>query len=229
MPSPPVLQVERIRAIVFDLDGTLVDSYGPIAASLNHARQAYSLPALEVAEVRRAVGHGLESLIAEWVGPDRVDDGVRLFRAHYAASYATGTFPLPNVRSTLERLHRLGYRMAVASNKPARFGRAILETLGLAAHVGDVLGPDLVSHAKPHPAMLRRCLELLGAGPDEAVYIGDMVLDVETAARAGVPVVLVSGGSSSDEELSATGQRVLPSLDGLLGLLGRTRGSDSGS
>jgi len=221
MPSPPVLQVERIRAIVFDLDGTLVDSYGPIAASLNHARRAYALPALGVDEVRRAVGHGLESLIAEWVGPDRVDDGVRVFREHYAASFATGTFPLPNVRSTLERLELRGYRMAVASNKPARFGRAILETLGLATHLDDVLGPDLVSHAKPHPAMIRRCLEVLGAGPDETVYIGDMVLDVETAARAGLPVVLVSGGSSTDEDLSATGQKVLPSLDGLLGLLRR--------
>ena len=228
MPSPPVLLVERIRSIVFDLDGTLVDSYGPITASLNHARRAHALPALDVDVVRRAVGHGLESLIAEWVGPDRVEDGVRLFREHYAASYATGTFPLPNVRSTLERLDRRGYRMAVASNKPARFGRAILETLGLATHVVDVLGPDLVSHAKPHPAMLRRCFELLGTGPDEAVYIGDMVLDVETAARADVPVVLVSGGSSSDEELNATRQRVLPSLDGLLGLLGPIQGPDPG-
>jgi phosphoglycolate phosphatase len=219
MPSPPVLQVERIRAIVFDLDGTLVDSYAPIAASLNHARRAFSLPLLDVDEVRRRVGHGLESLIAESIGPERVDDGVRLFREHYAESFAAGTFALPNVGSTLERLDRRGYRMAVASNKPARFGRAILETLGFETHLDEIQGPDLVGHTKPHPAMLRRCLEALEVSPDQAVYVGDMVLDVETAARAGLPVILVAGGSSTDEDLAGTGQRVLPSLDGLLGLL----------
>jgi phosphoglycolate phosphatase len=220
--SPPALKPDRVRAIVFDLDGTLVDSYAPIAESLNRARAAFSLPALAAEEVRRRVGHGLESLIADLVGPDRVDEGVRVFREHYAASYAAGTFALPGVEAALERLEDRGYRMAVASNKPARFGRAILETLGLDGHLEAILGPDSVGHAKPHPAMLRSCLDRLGASADRAVYVGDMVLDVETAARAGLPVVLVAGGSSSVDALRATGETVLDSLEQLPPLLRAT-------
>jgi len=221
MPSPPSLDPGRIRAIVFDLDGTLVDSYAPITASLNRARRAYDLPEMAVDEVRRSVGHGLESLIADLVGPDRVDDGVRLFREHYAASFASGTFALPEVASTLAILRDRGYRMSVASNKPARFGRAILEALDLDIHFDDVLGPDRVGHAKPHPAMIRRCLEAMQTEAGETAYVGDMVLDVETAAVAGLPVILVAGGSSSDAELAETGERVLPSLGGLLEILDR--------
>jgi phosphoglycolate phosphatase len=219
MPPPPALQVDRVRAIVFDLDGTLVDSYAPITASLNRARFAYSLPMLAVDEVRRRVGHGLESLIADLVGPDRVDDGVRIFREHYAESFAAGTLALPGVPATLNRLAGRGYRMAVASNKPARFGRAILETLGLDAHLDEIQGPDVAGHAKPHPAMIRRCLEILESSPEQSLYVGDMVLDVETAARAGLPVVLVAGGSSTDDDLHATGETVLGCLGELPSLL----------
>jgi phosphoglycolate phosphatase len=219
MASPPLLHPRRVRAIVFDLDGTLVDSYGPIAASLNRARSAYGLPALEEEAVRRSVGHGLESLIAELVGPDRVDEGVRLFREHYAASYAAGTVALHGVPPTLGTLRHRGFRMAVASNKPARFSRAILGTLGLEGHFDAIEGPDSAGRVKPHPTMIRSCLAAMGAGVGNAAYVGDMVLDVETAAAAGLPVILVAGGSSSRTELEATGERVLASLDELPDLL----------
>jgi phosphoglycolate phosphatase len=219
MPSPPVLQTERIRAVVFDLDGTLVDSYAAITASLNRAREEFSLPRLSDDEVRRRVGRGLEALISELVGPDHVDEGVRLFREHYATVFGATTVALPGVRRTLEEMDHRGYRMAVASNKPARFGRAILRGLDLERRFVEIQGPDLVGRAKPHPAMLERCLEALATTADETVYVGDMVLDVETAGRAGVPVLLVAGGSSSSEDLAATGQTVVPTLDGLLAVL----------
>jgi phosphoglycolate phosphatase len=100
--------------------------------------------------------------------------------------------------------------MAVASNKPARFSIPILDQVGLLTHLHPVLGPDIVGAAKPDPAMIRACLDTLSVSTGEAVYVGDMVLDVESAARAGLPVLLVSGGSSSREELEQTGQRLLP-------------------
>jgi len=219
-PAPPLLHPECVRGIVFDLDGTLVDSYAAITESLNHARIHFALAPLTTAEVRRRVGRGLEVLIEELVGPRRVESGVRLFREHYAAVFRERTSALAGARETLRELRVRGYRMAVASNKPARFSTPILEQLGMLSSLDDVQGPDLAGSTKPEPAMLRNSLSALGLVPRQALYVGDMVLDVETAARAGLPVVLVCGGSSTADELRRTGQTVLPSLGDLVGLLG---------
>ena len=216
--SPP-LSPSRVRALVFDLDGTLIDSYEAIASAVNHAREAFRMPRLSPAEVRCRVGRGLETLLAELLGTDRVERGVRLFREHYARVFSTGTVVLPGVRKTLRRLRERGFAMSVASNKPARFGEPILEGLELRSCFDCVLGPDSVGAAKPDPTMLRACLARMGVGPDRALYVGDMVLDVETAAAAGVPVALVPGGSSGVGELRGTGQVVLGSFSDLAALL----------
>jgi phosphoglycolate phosphatase len=204
-----------VRGVVFDLDGTLVDSYDAIACSLNHARAAFSRPPLPTAEVRLRVGHGLESLIVDLVSATEVERGVHLFRERYASCFADSTMALPAARETLARLTAAGLRLAVASNKPERFSRAILERLALAPFVQYVAGPEAAGSHKPDAAMLNLCLAELGLTPGDALYVGDMVLDVETGERAGVPVVLVRGGSSSDAHLVATGRPVFDSLAGL--------------
>jgi phosphoglycolate phosphatase len=217
--GPRALDPSTLRGLIFDLDGTLVDSYRAIAASLNHARAAYGLQALDDGTVRRSVGHGLEDLIACHVGTERVAQGVRLFREHYAGAFAGGTVALPGAVDTLRRLHSAGYRIGVASNKPARFSGPILEQLGMRRYVGSVGGPDVAGSTKPDPAMIRLCLDELELGSGEAAYVGDMVLDVESADRAGLPVVLVPGGSSTPEELRGTGRMVVDSLAALADLL----------
>lgn len=209
----------NVRAVVFDLDGTLVDSYAAIARSLNHARAGWALPALDDATVRRGVGRGLESLIEAHVGADRVEEGVRRFRTKYAEVFADHTFALPGAVETVRALAGSGVRLAVASNKPARFTRPILEHLGMAGSVRSVHGPDTVGATKPDPAMIRQCLADLETSANDAMYVGDMVLDVESARRAGVAVVLVRGGSSDDGALRATGQPVLASIGALPGYL----------
>jgi phosphoglycolate phosphatase len=218
-PSPPPLEPPRVRGIVFDLDGTLIDSYAAITDSLNHARAGFDMPALPEAQVRRQVGRGLEALIMDLVGHDRVLEGVRLFRERYAMVYASKTHALPGVVPTMEALAARGYPMTVASNKPARFGKAIADALGLSTFLLGVHGPDTVGSTKPDPAMLRRCLEDMRTAAASAVYVGDMVLDVETAARAGVAVILVDGGSSTESDLRATDQRCIAGLPTLLDLL----------
>ena len=190
MTSLPPIRTERVRGLVFDLDGTLVDSYSAITSSLNRAREAFSLPRLRQEEVRRHVGRGLESLVAELLGESRAEEGVRIFREHYAKVFADQTFLLPGVEEILRVLHRRGYRMAVASNKPARFGKAILEALGVMRYLDDVQGPDRTGRTKPHPAMIHLCLAAMDLPPEDAIYVGDMALDVESAARAGLPVLL---------------------------------------
>ena len=222
MTAPPRLTLQRVRAIVFDLDGTLIDSYRAIASSLNHARQRFGMPPLDSEAIRMRVGRGLGVVVAELVGTDRVERAVLHFREHYARVYVEETSALPGVRDTLERLHRAGFAMAVASNKPACFSRPILDSLGMLPYLTSVQGPDLVASHKPDPAMIHRCLEELAVGPAEAVYVGDMVLDVESAARAGLPLLLVPGGSSTPEQLQETEETVLSSFTDLLDLLPRS-------
>jgi phosphoglycolate phosphatase len=208
-----------LRGLVFDLDGTLVDSYGAITDALNRTRAAFDLPAFSQEEVRRMVGHGLESLMEEVLGPEHVEAGVALFRSRYAEIATAATLTLPAVPETLRELRRRGYRMAVASNKPARFSSAILDALGLGCFLDTVEGPDTAGIPKPHPRMIGRCLETMGLGSDEAVYVGDMVLDVESGEAAGLAVLLVPGGSSPEADLRATGRPVLASFDDLLQVL----------
>lgn len=208
-----------VRGVVFDLDGTLVDSYEAIARSVNHARSAFALFPLEADEVRRRVGRGLESLMADLVGPDRVEEAVRLFREEYARVFERSTHALPGALVTLRELRRRGYRLAVASNKPARFGEPILDRLGMRGYLDAVAGPDTVGAAKPDPRMIEWCLREIRTAAQDAVYVGDMVLDAETGNRVGVRVVLVAGGSSTADELRATGWPVLDRLEALVDLL----------
>ena len=221
MQAPPPLDPAAVRGIVFDLDGTLVDSYAAITESLNHARAAFSLEAMSQDDVRLRVGHGLESLVAELVGPDRVEAGVRLFRERYAAAFRAGTRAIEGAHRAIHELARRGFPLAVASNKPARFSEAILEQLDMRSPFSVVQGPDRAGCTKPDPRMIGLCLEGMGVRAAQALYVGDMVLDVDSAARAGVPVVLVPGGSSPLAELRATGQRLVRDLDELLDLLPR--------
>jgi 2-phosphoglycolate phosphatase len=212
--------MRRPRGLVFDLDGTLVDSYGAIAECFNHARVRLGEAALPEDQVRRMVGHGLESLMEEAVGPDRMPEAVRLFRVRYDRICETRTTPLPGVPETLHALHAGGFRLGVATNKPARFAQRILAALSLAPPIASIVGPDERTPAKPDPTILRRVLAELGVGPAEALYIGDMPLDVESGRRAGLPVWLVPTGSSTRGELEAAGgARILDRFDDLPRLL----------
>ncbi len=210
----PGVAVERY-GLIFDLDGTLVDSYSAIAEALNRARAAYELEPLDETTVRCAVGHGLESLIANWVGPERVEDGVRLFREHYAQFFERRTKALPGVDATLRRLSQAGYGMALASNKPTRFSRPILHSLGWAAWFVAVEGPDTVGTTKPATEMLATCRAKLESSRRSTRYIGDMPLDAESGRRAGIDVILVTGGSASETELRAAGPPVLSDIEAL--------------
>lgn len=189
--------------VVFDLDGTLIDGYAAIGDALSYAMERLGEPAPAPDAVRAMVGHGLESLLEQAVGPERAAEGVRLFRERYPEVAVAHSHLLPGARETLETLAASGHSMALASNKPARFSRLILEAKGVAHHFTGIGGPDAATPPKPDPTMLRRLIEGAGARPEATVVVGDMDVDFEFGRAAGCAVVLVPGGSRPREALEA--------------------------
>jgi phosphoglycolate phosphatase len=209
------------RAVLFDFDGTLADSFAPITASTNHVREKFGLPPLPESEVRHYVGYGLANLIQTLVPDAPTDVAVDLYRAHHQKVMLTQTKLMPGVAETIPELARRGYRQAVCSNKRVEFTRQLVEVLGLGAYFTAVLGPeDVGNRPKPDPAMLLEGIRRLGVSTEEAVYIGDMAIDVHTAQAAGVTVWLVPGGAAGEESAAAAGpDRVLKGFAELLDLL----------
>jgi phosphoglycolate phosphatase len=189
--------------VVFDLDGTLIDGYDGITDALGFAMQRLGRVPLPAARVRGMVGEGLERLIAKAIAPELVGEGVRLFRERYAEIADAKTRLMADVPEVLEVIGAAGHRMAVASNKPADFTRRILEAKGIASFFVAVGGPAPDVPPKPHPEMLRRLIGASDASERETVVVGDMEIDAEFARAAGCRVVLVPGGSRSEEELAA--------------------------
>lgn len=214
------LEGPRIRGVVFDLDGTLVDSFEALAVAANAARAACDLPPLAVAEVRRHVGHGIQALVRDLVGAGGEARALPAFLEAYDRVCEDGTRALPGAAETLATLRRRGYRSAVASNKPASFSVRILSRLGLGRWLDAIEGPDTAGAAKPDPAMIRSALRAMGCAAVESVYVGDMTLDAASAARAGLAAILVAApGGESAEALARTGAVVVADLAAILEIL----------
>jgi len=210
-----------LKAVLFDFDGTLGDSYAAITASVNHVRAAHGLPPLDEAEVRRHVGRGPAYLLEHTVpGADLNVDWPR-YRAHHPSVLESGTRLLPGAAEAVAALAARGLTVGVCSNKPLAFTRRLLDYLGLAGQVGLVLGPEDVARPKPAPDMLLAALERLGLQPEQVLYVGDMTVDIETARSAGVAVWVVPTGSDTREALAAARpDRLLNSLAELGAQLG---------
>lgn len=204
--------MKRLRpaAVIFDMDGTLADSFGAIAASLNHALGHFGLPTKDLQWVKYHVGHGAAQLVRAALGPQVSDEEVqrvgRVFGEHYQATYLEATPPMPGAADVLQFVWgKTGGKVAVASNKYATLSRRWLDHWGLARWVSVVVGPDNAGTRKPDGAFLQKALQLLGVAPEDALYVGDMEVDVEAGRAAEVPVVGLAGPSRSPNELWAAG------------------------
>ena len=208
-------------AVLFDFDGTLADSFAAITASTNHVRRSYGLPELPEAVVREYVGFGLADLMQKLAPGHDPAEAVARYREHHPSVMLAGTKLMPGVAATLPDLHRRGLRLAVCSNKNVAFTEKLTAALGLGHYFAAVLCPESVGgRAKPDPAMLIEGLYRLSVSAADAVYVGDMAIDVHTARAAGVPVWLVPGGASGLESATAAGpDRVLGGFADLLELL----------
>jgi phosphoglycolate phosphatase len=196
----------RWRTILFDLDGTLIDSAKDIAASANAAREGLGYPRLEVETVRGLIGDGVDVLMRRCVRPDDVARGVEIYRAHHAEHLLDTTRAYPGIDALLADLARAGAALAVVSNKPLRFTQRILEALSLARFFGVVIGGDGPAGRKPAPGPFEAALLALGAPPREgALVVGDGRNDVLGARAAGLEVCGVLYGIGAPDEMRELG------------------------
>lgn len=213
---------KNIRAVLFDFDGTLADSYGAIAASVNHVREQHGLPPMPTNEVRKYVGHGPDFLLQHTIpGSQDIEKDFGEYRKHHPSVMYTKTFLLPGASELLAALSRNNREIGLCSNKPVQFSRELLKHLQIDNLFTVLLGPELVANPKPAPDMLLKALELLDMSVDEVLYVGDMSVDIQTARSAGLPVFVVPTGSESVEVLeSHKPDRLLKDLFELIDLLG---------
>lgn len=200
--DPAVLfSMTDISLAIFDLDGTLVDAYPAIYRSVNFTLSAFGYPPQSGRVIRRAVGWGDKSLLRPFVKARELDAALAVYRRYHAKALVRGTRLLPGARKVLATLKRRGYKLAVASNRPTRFSRIIMEHCGISGYFDRVLCGDKVARGKPDPMILREIMARLKVVPARAVYVGDMFLDIQTARRAGTAAIAVSTGSSTRVEL----------------------------
>lgn len=218
------------RALLWDLDGTLVDTGHDLATAINGMLTEYGLPVLPAEQVAGHVGKGARNLVTrclEDVGQrdrsfDEISRALAVFERHYDRHLLDTTRPFPGVVELLRTIEPAGIRSALVSNKPEGFCRQIADALGLGRYFPVVVGGETLSSRKPDPAPLLHALEQLSAlaaltpgdglassdvgaiAPADAIMIGDTPIDTEAAERAGIACIAVTWGFASRSLLQAT-------------------------
>lgn len=202
----PIPDSFPFRAILFDLDGTLVDSFTPIHSSFGYALDRLGIAKkLNWNEMMRLVGTSLEDSFRKLVPEYQVHDAVERFREHYNQVVLDQTFPLPGAGDLLRNLCIQGNPAAVITNKKGDAARRILTHLDLLAHLRFCLGEADGFREKPAPDMILEGLKRLGTLPSETLFLGDSPYDFHAARAAEVPVGLLPTGTHNTEELKALG------------------------
>jgi phosphoglycolate phosphatase len=185
--------------IMFDLDGTLIDSAPDLALAINSMLADHGCAPLSVGEVRRMVGDGVAMLVARALAardcePADCAAAQRSFMRHYESAATSLTTVFPGVAQALQALRAAGIPLAVCTNKPARITTDILDSLGLATYFARVMGGDSLPFRKPDPRVLLTLLGAFNVGPESSLLVGDSEVDAATAHAAAVPFVLMKHG-----------------------------------
>lgn len=190
------------RLIVYDLDGTLVDTLEDIAASANHMRAQLGLPQLPARQIRGYIGQGLHELVRHCLqteDPKLVDQGTKIYRRYYTLHLLDHSRLYPDVPAVLA--HFKGRRQAVITNKPNPYSRDILTALGIAEYFIDIIGGNSAYPKKPDPTSLLALMASEQIDAADTLFVGDSPIDIETGRKAGVLTVTVMHGLSDREEL----------------------------
>ncbi len=192
-----------LKLVIFDLDGTLANAYPAIEESVNFTLQKLRHPKENSYIIKRAVGWGDKNLLLSFVSESEIDKALTIYRRHHKSALRRKSYFLPFAKQLLIFLKRKKFKLALASNRPTQFTHIILNHLKIKKLFSSVLCADKVKRGKPHPDILLSILERLSLKSSEALYVGDMTLDVLAGKRAKIKTIAVLGGSSTRKELTA--------------------------
>jgi phosphoglycolate phosphatase len=187
-----------LAGIVFDLDGTLIDSSADIARSVNLVLAGHDLPPQSVQDVHRHIGSGPRELFSGiyrelevTVSPERLEVDIAAYVQHGLRNPVVHARPYRDAAQALPALRRAGVRLGICTNKIQRLAETALSGLDLAQYFDVVIGVDVLGVRKPDPRHLLGTLQRMGVSPQEALYVGDMAIDAETSHNADVEFLLV--------------------------------------
>jgi phosphoglycolate phosphatase len=206
--------------IVFDLDGTLIDTAPDLLASLNHCLASADMEPVAETELRRHVGMGGKVMIERAFAARQREltqahlaELLEAFVTHYADNMPGRSLPYPGVVDALERFGEAGYRFAVCTNKYEQLSQRLLADLGLAQRFNAICGQDSFAYRKPDPRHLLSTIAAGGGNPDRAIMVGDSETDIRTAQAAGIPVIAVDFGYTDRHVSEFEPSRVISHFD----------------
>jgi phosphoglycolate phosphatase len=214
-----------IKLLIFDLDGTLVDTIRDITDAVNYAVRPFDAKSHTTEDVKSMVGAGIANLISGLIHPQKnskektqqsKEEAIKRFISYYSEHLLDNTIPYPQVEDTLSKL--TGYRKAVISNKREHLSREVLEGVGISRYFDVILGSDSIPEKKPSPIPVYEVLKRLEFPKERAVMIGDSNFDIEAGKRAGVKTVAVTYGYR-DRDILKDADYMIDSFGELLDLL----------
>ena len=192
------------KLIIFDLDGTLLDTLEDLSAAVNHALELRGLPLHTVEEYRHMVGHGVRNLVQQALPPDRaslLDEALADFKSYYQAHIDVHTRPYPGIPELLSALNEAGVKLAVASNKFQEGAEYLIRRFFPGIPFVAILGNRPGYPLKPDPEIVQEILHKADVAQEDALLVGDSPTDMRTAANGGIEALAVTWGYSSAEEL----------------------------
>lgn len=199
--QPP--QLDHIRAVLFDLDGTLIDHFRVIYRCYRYALQKLGMEPVSYEKVRASVGGSIVVTFGKLIPQQMVEEAVHHFREEFDRIWHEEIEILPGTEWLLRELHARGWKLAVFTNKEGDRARKVLQHIGLTQWLDGVYGTLDTPYRKPQPAFTRHVLAELGTDPAHAIMIGDSPYDVEAAAAANMPCYTVATGSHSITQLQS--------------------------
>lgn len=191
-----------IKAILFDLDGTLIDSTEPILTGFKEAFKSFGQTAPSDDFIKELIGHPLDYMFDKLgIQKERIDDFINAYKDNYVKNYLDGTTLLPGCQNALKSVYEREFVIASVTTKTSKYSKILLDHLGVGKYFSVVIGRDDVTHPKPHPESILKALSSLNVNPENSIMIGDTPMDANAARSAGAMSFGVCCGYSKKSDL----------------------------